>query len=107
LSRRGTAEQWSARIKDYRASGERIAVWCERNQVSAKQFYYWMRKLKTADQQTPATGGQRWVALAVAESAATEAAPILVKIGTATIEVRAGFEPSVFAAVVRTLKTLC
>jgi len=107
LSRRGTAEQWTARFNDYRASGERIAAWCERNQVSPKQFYYWMRKLKTADQQAPATGGQRWVALTVAESAAIEAAPILVKIGTATVEVRAGFEPAVFAEVVRTLRALC
>jgi len=57
-------------------------------------------------QQTPPAGGPQWVALSVAESAA-EAAPILVKIGMATIEVRTAFEPAVFAEVVRTLRALC
>lgn len=107
MSRVRKAELWASRIDDYRASGERVAAWCERHQVPPKQLYYWMRKLKSGDQQTPPAGGPRWVALAVAESAPGEAAPILVTVGAATVEVRAGFEPAVFAEVVRTLKALC
>jgi transposase-like protein len=107
MSRKGTAEQWSSRIKDYRASGERAAAWCERHQVSPRQLYYWMAKLKKADQQTPPTGGPRWVALSVEEAVPVEAAPILVRVGTVVVEVRAGFEPAVFADVIMTLKTLC
>lgn len=107
MSRRALAELWTERINDYRASSEGVNAWCERHQVSPKQLYYWLRKLKAAAQQTPPAGGPRWVALSVAESATVGAPPILVKIGLATVEVRAGFEPAAFAEVVRTLKGLC
>lgn len=107
MSREGMAELWISRIDDYRASRETVVAWCKRQQVSPKQFYYWMRKLKTADRQTPSTVGPKWVALSVGESTRAEVPAIAVRVGTVTVEVRAGFEPSVFADVVRTLKTLC
>lgn len=107
MSRKGTAEQWISRITDYRASGERAAAWCERNRVSPRQLYYWMAKLKKAGQQTPPTGDLQWVALSVEEATPVEAPPILVRVGSATVEVRAGFEPTLLADVVRALKTLC
>lgn len=106
MSRKGTAEQWIARINDYRASGECVTAWCQRHQVSPKQLYYWMRKLKTADQQTPPARGPRWVALSV-EATEGAAPPILVKVGSIAVEVRAGFEPFVLAEVVRVLKAQC
>jgi transposase-like protein len=107
MSREGMAELWISRINDYRASGERVTAWCERHQVTPKQFYYWMRKLKQADRQTLPAVGPRWVALSVEEATTVKAPPILVRVGTIAVEVRAGFEPAVFADVVRTLKTLC
>jgi transposase-like protein len=107
MSRKGTAEQCISRINHYRTSGERVAVWCARNQVSPKQLYYWMAKLKKAEPQTHPASGPRWVALSVEETTAVEATPILVRVGTVAVEVRAGFEPAVFADVVRTLKALC
>lgn len=107
MSRRGMAEAWASRIADYRASGETVVAWCERNQFTTKQFYYWMRKLNKADRQTPAAGSPKWVALSVLEPAPDPGPPILVKIGGATVEVRAGFDAAVFAEVARTLKTLC
>ena len=84
-----------------------MTSWCKRHQVTPKQFYYWMRKLKQADRQTPAASDPKWVALSLEETTVNEAPPIVVKVGTVAVEVRAGFEPSVFVAVVRTLKTLC
>lgn len=63
MSRRGTAERWISRINDYRASGERAAAWCARNQVSPKQLYYWMAKLKKADPQAEPPRGPRSAAL--------------------------------------------
>jgi len=106
MSRRGTAEQWISRIDDYRAGGERAAAWCERNQVSPRQLYYWMAKLKPAAQQVPPAGESRWLALSVEETPGAGSAPILVRIGTVAVEVRSGFEPAVLADVVRTLKAL-
>jgi len=107
LSRTGMAEEWAARIDDYRASGETVVAWCERNQVTTKQFYYWMRKLNKADRQAPAAGSPKWVALSVQGLAPDPGPAILVRIGAATVEVRAGFDTAVFAEVARTLKALC
>lgn len=101
------AEAWISRINDYRASGETVVAWCERHKVTPKQFYYWMRKLNKADRQMPTTSSPKWVALSVQESAPETAPPILVRIGAATVEVRAGFDAAVFAEVARTLKALC
>lgn len=109
MSSEDMAELWAARIKDYQASGERVAAWCERNQVTSHRLYYWMRKQREGErQQAPTAGGEpKWVALSVQEPTTDEAPPIVVKIGGAAVEVRAGFDAAVFATVVRTLKALC
>mgnify|MGYP001289011261 CR=1 FL=1 len=100
-------EVWSARIKDYRSSGERVATWCERHEVTPRQLWYWMRKLKRADEQKPATSKPQWVPIRMDEPSSDGASPLLVKVGSASIEVRPGFEPSLLADVVRVLKALC
>jgi transposase-like protein len=107
LSREGLARLWVSRVNDYRASGEPVAVWCERHQVTPKQLWYWQRKFKKAEQQQPPAAEPKWIALSVETTVSGEAPPIMVKVGTVAVEVRAGFDSSVFAAVVRTLKTLC
>lgn len=109
MSTEDMGELWAARIKDYRASGERVAAWCERNQVTSHQLYYWMRKQREAKrQQTPTASDEpKWVALSVQEPTTYEAPPIVVQIGGAAVEVRAGCDAAVFATVVRTLKALC
>ncbi|WP_431809601.1 IS66 family insertion sequence element accessory protein TnpA [Brevibacillus agri] len=71
-------EVWSTRIKDYRASGERVATWCERHQVTPRQLWYWMRKLKGEDEQKQATNKPQWVPLQVDESTSDGALPLLV-----------------------------
>lgn len=107
MSREEMAELWASRISDYRSSGERVADWCARHQVTPHQLYYWLQKLKKADQQSPVTSGPKWIAVSLEGTTEAEATPILVKVGTVAVEVRAGLEPAVLAAVVRTLKTLC
>ncbi len=107
MAREETAELWVARIEDYRASGERVAEWCKRHQVTPRQLWYWMRKLRKAEQQTPPASKAQWVSLRLDETAAAGASPLLVRVGAATIEVRAGFDPSLLAEVVGALKPLC
>jgi len=84
-----------------------VAAWCERHQVTPSQLWYWMRKLQKAEQPTPPAGRPQWVSLHLDETASDEASALLVKVGVATIEVRAGFDPSLLTEVVRMLKTLC
>lgn len=37
---------WTSRIKECKSSGITVAAWCEKNNVSTKCYYYWMRKIK-------------------------------------------------------------
>ena len=54
---------WIERIKDYRASGESVAAWCQRHQVTQHQLWYRMRKLRKAEQQTLSAEKPQWVSL--------------------------------------------
>src|SRR5690606_33139133 len=93
---------WVARIKDYQASGERVATWCERHQVTQHQLWYWMRKVKQAEQPVQLADHPQWMALRLDETKTGGVQSLLVRVGTASIEVKAGFEPSLLADVVRT-----
>ncbi|WP_437126096.1 IS66 family insertion sequence element accessory protein TnpA [Lacrimispora amygdalina] len=35
-----------SRIRDCRASGQKVSCWCEHNGIGIKSSYYWMRKIK-------------------------------------------------------------
>lgn len=109
MAQAGLTELWTARIKEYRSSGERVSVWCERHAVSTRQFYYWMRKLKMAEPQRQRASHSGWVSVLMSETdeSSAEVVPLIVRIGPASIEVRSGFEPSLLAEVVRTLKAIC
>lgn len=106
MTRKEKTQLWASRISDYRASGERMTVWCERHQIPVRQMRYWLRRLEQAKQPTPAEGKPQWISL-LPEAKAEVAAPILLRIGGATIEVRPGFEPTLLGDVIRTLKALC
>ncbi|MEB3104068.1 IS66 family insertion sequence element accessory protein TnpA [Ferviditalea candida] len=97
---------WAARIKDYRASGERVSAWCERQGVTQRQLWYWMKKLKRLEQEKSADQ-PLWLSVHVDEDTTIPSSSLLVTVGSATIEVRAGFEPSLLADVIKTLKTVC
>lgn len=108
MTREEKTQLWISRIDDYRTSGESVASWCERHQVTPRQLNYWLRKFKQAEPPTPANNRPQWIALNLhEEETSTEVPPIHIKVGGATIQVRHGFEPTLLADVVRTLKTLC
>ncbi|MBE5918581.1 MAG: hypothetical protein E7272_01945 [Pseudobutyrivibrio ruminis] len=46
---------WANFIRQQQASGLNVTIWCEQNNISKTQFYYWKRKLKNEylEQQLP------------------------------------------------------
>ena len=40
--------QWEPIVKECNASGLSVAAWCRENNISAKKFYYWQRRLRAA-----------------------------------------------------------
>lgn len=107
MPREGLHELWNSRLSDFRTSGDSARGWCQRNGVTLDQFYYWRRKLDKDPQPTPPASTPRWLPVRLEETAPDSAESLLVRVGGAAVEVRHGFDPSLLAAVVKVLKTLC
>lgn len=48
-----TINEWRTlreqRLEEYEASAQRVLTWCEEKSVTPRQFYYWRRKLRSAE----------------------------------------------------------
>jgi len=98
---------WEARIAEYRASGQGAKQWCAAHNVTPRQLWYWLRKLRNRKDASPVKP-TRWLPVEVCEqSPPDQGNALLVKVGQAGIEVRPGFDPALFSQVVRVLVTLC
>lgn len=40
--------EWAAIIKDCKASGQKVDIYCEQHGLSKNAYYYWLRKVKEA-----------------------------------------------------------
>ena len=40
--------EWAAIIKDCKASGQKVDIYCEQHGLSRDAYYYWLRKVKEA-----------------------------------------------------------
>ena len=43
---------WSERIHEFQSSGQTCKIWCQEHHVPVSTMNYWMRKLKTLDEQS-------------------------------------------------------
>lgn len=43
---------WSERIHEFQSSGQTCKTWCQEHHVPVSTMNYWMRKLKTLDEQS-------------------------------------------------------
>ncbi len=43
---------WSERISEFHSSGQPCKAWCQEHHVPVSTMSYWMRKLKTLDEQS-------------------------------------------------------
>ena len=43
---------WSERIRAFQSSGQTCKTWCQEHHVPVSTMSYWMRKLKTLDEQS-------------------------------------------------------
>lgn len=99
---------WETRISEYQASGQSVREWCASQEgVSLRQLWYWLRKYK--NQNVVSSGkSNRWLPVEISEKASIDQGhTLLVNVGTASIEVRPGFDPALLAQVVRVLVAIC
>ena len=96
MTRTELEHMWESRISAYRSSGQRVSTWCEVHQINRKTF------------SKEEAGAPEWVALDLGEQTTDEQEPtLLVKVGSAVIEVKPGFNRHLLSEVVQTLQDLC
>lgn len=101
-------QEWTARIKDYKTSGQTMTVWCSANGCSIEQLKYWLRKLKNASIAEAASVPVRWTSLSTNDAPAfTPSPPLIVHVGPLRIELQPGFDPGLLLSVVKALQPLC
>jgi hypothetical protein len=101
-----TRQVWQARVSAYRASGQNASEWCVAQQLTTRQLWYWLRKFKQTD--ALATPPSRWVTISVdkQQPELTETT-LIVKVGSAAIEVRPGYNSTLLSDIVKTLQAIC
>jgi len=90
------AEKWKQLISEYRSSGLTAKAWCELNQKSIHKLRYWITQFNK--EKSSGESGPQWFSFSMQEHD-TLNSPIILKIGTITIEVAAGFYKNVLVNV--------
>lgn len=40
--------QWTEIVRECRSSGQTVAVWCDENNIKPRNYYYWLKQVRTA-----------------------------------------------------------
>jgi transposase-like protein len=110
---------WRARVADYRASDLPVRKWCESNGVTDNQLRYWLGKIDEASPAPESSGPQSpaWTRVTIVEDASARAfvdqesmlptqSQVSVRVGSATIDVRSGFDANLLSEVLRVVLVL-
>ena len=101
--------EWRQRIREFRASGLGPSAWCTAHGFPTHRLHYWLRKFADNPVESPARQPDpavTWLSISTQEAASPDTA-LVVRVGDACIEVRAGFDPTLLQQVVRTLAAVC
>ena len=104
-------QEWETRIEEFRASGQSVSEWCAANGVKPGRLWYRLRQERRQGKVDNGTNvAPVWLEAKVTGPAGTEEQEdkrLLIRIGEASVEVRAGFDPELLSGVVRVLLATC
>jgi transposase len=99
-----TEAKWSARVSEWRASGQTAKEFCEGKDFTAGGLRYWSSRLRQGKEKATATEAVRIARVVRAESLpAPIDASLFVEVAGARVGVQRGFDPEVLRAVVAAL----
>ncbi|WP_081485576.1 IS66 family insertion sequence element accessory protein TnpA [Bacillus methanolicus] len=92
-------------MAEFKDSGLTQSDWCKTNDLSIHQLKYWLIRID-GSKSIQKTSTQ-WVPITLEESPSQETDSLQIKIGAVSTEVKTNFNPTLFADVVKVLKTIC
>ncbi|MDX9980242.1 MAG: IS66 family insertion sequence element accessory protein TnpB [Lentisphaeria bacterium] len=99
-------ERWKLLVSAWRESGLSAAAFCRRQQVPAKRFYLWRKRLSSLPEFSPATGGPEpagFVRMRFAERSAGCGIAVVLD-GGVRLDLSPGFDAGELARAVRALR---
>lgn len=93
--------EWERRMTDYKASDQTQVQWCQSQNISIHQFRYWSKRIK--DHHTKKLDNP-WVPVVIEDPKPELCESIQIKVGSVSIEVNPGFNPTLLAEVIKVLK---
>jgi hypothetical protein len=109
MTKTGLKEQWVKRVKEYKASNMSISGWCRANNIKPSTFRYWLDKEKAIDAMQKEPEATKWLPVEIENDKPenTTEEILIVKIGSAAIEVREGFNKRLFQEIIKILLASC
>jgi len=111
---------WRDRVADYRASELPVRKWCEKNGVTDNQLRYWLGRIGEASPAPESSQPQSsaWSRVEIVEDASATAfadqesmsptqSQVSVRVGSATIDLRPGFDQALLSEVLRVVVATC
>ena len=93
-------------VTAYRTSGQTAKEWCCANGLKPNQLKYMLRRERAGKNNSLIS--TRWLPVEVSTPApGIHNEALLVRVGEACVEVKPGFDPTLFSGVVQVLLTLC
>lgn len=104
VTRAEARKVWEQEVSEFVASGMSLRQWCKHRGVGRSRLSYWVNKLSEVKQKS----ALEWLRVDEGEGMGSAQAPcpacmIGIRIGSALIETRPGFDPELLVEVVRAL----
>jgi len=99
--------EWESHVVSFKSSGMGVTAWCEANDVNKDRFKYWLYKHNKSA--VPAVkNSKQWIALETAPVAINiQESMLIVNVGQASIQIKAGFDSVLLFNVVKALAGSC
>ena len=106
-------KQWSKIIQDCQSSSLSITEWCNQNNIGAKTYYYWLRKIRKKSCETmelPVPVIKQPIVplqLSLRESNKSSGSLVTIRLGSASIEIAEGASQAMIETVLKSLQNVC
>lgn len=98
-----TESKWATRVRAWRTSGQAAARFAEGRGFEASTLRWWASRLGREVKEPPPAFGSRVRLVRVTRAPAASSEALVVSVGAARIEVRAGFDPELVRELVDAL----
>ena len=100
---------WKLRVADFRSSNQSLTAWCKTNNLKPNSFRYWLDKDNAKGTVPKAIVKTQWLRVKIDSDSSENSIQdsLIVKVGSATIEVKEGFNKKLFKDIIEVLIISC